>query len=87
MYNTGRDRASKSHLIILKPFANAWQANCTDSADDTDWVEGRGVYPLLQRIRALTHLALLTHAVHKEPEDCGNILGTTMQLRPQGAPP
>ena len=71
---TGHGHASKSRPLFLKPFANVRQASwqCTDclALDQCG-----SVYGLLQRIRALTHLALLTEAVHKEPEDCDNLVG------------
>ena len=67
----GHAHASKSCPTCLKPSADAWQAD----ADCLDVDEGGSVYGLLQRIRTLTHVALLTQAVYKEPVDCGNHVG------------
>lgn len=61
--------------MLLKPAPDAQQAGCWQRTVFSDLEEQGEVYGLLQRIRALKHLALLNNAVHKEPIDCSYSVG------------
>lgn len=71
---TGLDHATEFCPVLLKPAPDARQAGLQST--DFLGLDAHGeVYELLQRIRALTHVALLNNPVHKEANDCSYNVG------------